>query len=91
MALLTVSKPKPECSRVEQDELAAGAFEDMADAGRGELDDEMAELGLAPPAELSQALSHRSSPSRAWRLCHWALDRSASGRLVLDRVVFELG
>ena len=29
---------------VEEDEIAAGRFQDVADAGRGELDDEMAEF-----------------------------------------------
>ena len=40
---------------VEQHEIAAGRLQDVADAGRGELDDEMAELQLARTAHLLQA------------------------------------
>ena len=44
---------------VEQREIAAGCFQDLADAGGGELDDEVADLELA-------ALGHLFEP---WR-CH---------------------
>ena len=48
---------------VEQHEVAAGIFEDMADAGRGEFHDEMAEFGRTGPGHRPQAaLAHRLTP-----------------------------
>ena len=41
-----VSKLKPECSVSKEREIAAGALQDLADAGCGELDDEMPDLDV---------------------------------------------
>ena len=48
---------------VEQDEVAAGVLQHVADAGRGELDDEMTHLELAALRLLLEGVSgHHGSP-----------------------------
>jgi hypothetical protein len=52
---------------IEEHEIAARRFQDMADAGGGEFDDEMPEFRVPAAGELLETLRHDAS-------CSWLID-----------------